>query len=131
MEPPVPPGERVCSNMATTEMHRGSGAIDWFYSMVRNGGAWDYKQRGRQYQDFGNYNYGATGKAHGLPDWVLLRAAGWAQSRAGTSDPFMAVGGRRRPMVTILLISSRLNLESTKIHSVLMFGLVIFLVSCS
>jgi hypothetical protein len=44
---------------------------------------WDYKQEGKQYDDFGNFNYGATGAAFGFPDQVLKRAAGWAQSRSG------------------------------------------------
>jgi len=57
----------------------------WFYQMVRNGGPWDYKQSGRNYQDFGNFNYGAVGYSIGIPVTMLLRAAGWAQSRAGTS----------------------------------------------
>lgn len=59
-----------------------------FYSHVRNKGPWDYKQRGRhgQYENFGNFNYGATGLATGLfGEQVLLRMAGWAQIRAGTS----------------------------------------------
>jgi RHS repeat-associated protein len=54
----------------------------WFYLKVRNGGDWDYKQQGKQYQDFGNFNYGATGHAFGYPDAVLRRMAGWANQRA-------------------------------------------------
>ena len=52
---------------------------------VRNGGNWDYKQKGSQYEDFGNFNYGATGRAVGIPAQILKRGAGWAQTRAGTS----------------------------------------------
>jgi uncharacterized protein RhaS with RHS repeats len=58
-----------------------------FFNSVRNGGRWDYKQQDRAYQDFGNFNYGATGYAVGLSRGVLLMGAGWAQSRAGTSKP--------------------------------------------
>ncbi|WP_258232675.1 polymorphic toxin type 44 domain-containing protein [Pseudomonas brassicacearum] len=57
-----------------------------FYTKVRNKGEWDYKQRDKTYEDFGNFNYGATGTAAGIPEQVLLRAAGAAQSIAGTSD---------------------------------------------
>ena len=57
----------------------------WFFHMVRNGGPWDYKQGGRQFADFGNFNFGAVGYAMGIPEQILLRAAGWAQSQAGTS----------------------------------------------
>ena len=57
-----------------------------FYNAVKNKGEWDYKQKGSEYQDFGNFNYGVTGKAAGIPDQVLLRGAGWAQEQAGTSQ---------------------------------------------
>ncbi len=50
-------------------------------------GLWDYKQQGRQYEDFGNFNFGATGAALGLSNYVLLRGAGIAQIMAGTSAP--------------------------------------------
>ncbi|WP_338558169.1 polymorphic toxin type 44 domain-containing protein [Erwinia sp. E_sp_B04_7] len=59
----------------------------WFYQQVRNKGPWDYKQMGPQYQNFDNFNFGATGVVAGIPEAVLLRGAGWAQNRAGTSDP--------------------------------------------
>ncbi len=61
--------------------------LHWFYNHVRNKGPWDYKQRGRQYQDFGNFNYGATGGASGIDLGALCRAAGYAQCKAGTSLP--------------------------------------------
>ncbi|MDM3884430.1 polymorphic toxin type 44 domain-containing protein [Pseudomonas sp. BCRC 81390] len=80
------------SNMHAASLERdyfkngGTGfLISWFYSMVRNGGKWDYKQQGRKYEALGNFNYGATGTAAGLSEEFLLRGAGWAQSRAGTS----------------------------------------------
>jgi RHS repeat-associated protein len=60
--------------------------LRWFYEQVRNKGPWDYKQnKAGDYQEFGNFNYGATGAALGLELDFLLRGAGWAQSRAGTS----------------------------------------------
>jgi len=53
---------------------------------VRSYGPWDYKyQWGKQYANFGNFCYGAVGTAAGIPEEVLLRAAGWAQHGAGTS----------------------------------------------
>lgn len=60
--------------------------FSWFYKKVRNGGDWDYKQHGRQYESFGNFNYGAVGTAAGISEGILLRAAGAAQSVAGTSE---------------------------------------------
>jgi hypothetical protein len=57
----------------------------WFRDQVQNKGAWDYKQQGSQYEGLGNFNYGATGTAMGIPEQVLLRMAGYAQTKAGTS----------------------------------------------
>lgn len=54
-----------------------------FYAFVRNGGPWDFKQIKHKYADFGNFHYGVVGAAGGIPDSVLLRAAGWAQTRSG------------------------------------------------
>lgn len=80
--PPVPSGVSVCKNMDDAADHWDPR---WFKDQVKNKGPWDYKQQGRQYGDFGNFNYGATGSAFGFPDQVLLRMAGWAQQQAGTS----------------------------------------------
>jgi len=44
-------------------------------------------QRGKQYDDFGNFNYGAMSAAMGAPDQMILRGAGWAQMRSGNYDP--------------------------------------------
>lgn len=59
----------------------------WFYQKVRNKGPWDYKQFNPYWAEFGNFNYGATGTAAGIPENILLMAAGSAQLRAKTSDP--------------------------------------------
>ncbi len=67
----------------------------WFFNKVRNNAdghipwtdSWDYKQRGGQYADFGNLNYGVTGIAMGIPESILLRMAGVAQMLAGNSKP--------------------------------------------
>lgn len=55
--------------------------------MVQNKGPWDYKQQGKEYGKFGNFNYGATGLAAGFSEDILLRMAGYAQQQAGTSLP--------------------------------------------
>ncbi|MGK3143841.1 polymorphic toxin type 44 domain-containing protein [Pantoea sp. C2G6] len=75
--------------MMMARFHRGPSALTyaWFFQQVRSHGPWDYKQRGRQFANFGNFNYGAAGHAAGISDVVLLRAAGWAQNRAGTTHP--------------------------------------------
>jgi hypothetical protein len=59
----------------------------WFYYKVRNHGPWDYKQLHKDYENFGNFHYGAVGQAGQLPDQILLRAAGFAQRVAKTQDP--------------------------------------------
>lgn len=83
--PVAPAGADIDSNIR--EARNRSGAIVWFYLQVRNRGPWDYKQKGKAYQDFGNFNFGATGAALGISENILLRGAGWAQQRAGTSKP--------------------------------------------
>ena len=59
----------------------------WLYGQVRNKGPWDYKQQGSQYENFGNFDFGAVGAALGIDLDTLLRGAGFAQQRAGTSKP--------------------------------------------
>jgi len=68
-----------------------------FYNAVRNGGAWDYKQQDRSYENLGNFNYGATGKAAGFSSNILERAAGVAQQKAGTSDPSWSTPTGKKP----------------------------------
>ncbi|MCX9149097.1 MULTISPECIES: polymorphic toxin type 44 domain-containing protein [Pseudomonas] len=60
-------------------------AYSWFYSQVRAAGPWNYKKQGRQYEAFGNFNYGATGTVLGILEHVLLWAAGVAQTFAKTT----------------------------------------------
>lgn len=69
----------VGKNMATPTTYY------WFYQKVRNCGLWDYKQRNRAWADFGNFNFGSTGYAVGIPIDILLMGAGFAQKMAGTS----------------------------------------------
>ncbi|ORJ52107.1 type IV secretion protein Rhs [Kluyvera intermedia] len=59
----------------------------WFYQKVRNKGPWDYKQFDPYWAAFGNFIFGATGYAAGIPAEILLMGTGWAQSRARTSRP--------------------------------------------
>jgi uncharacterized protein RhaS with RHS repeats len=87
--PPMPGSENSCPR--TTELNRNMSLAkgmgpNSFYDSVKNKGRWDYKQQSRDYQDFGNFNFGATGYVVGLGPW-LTRGAGWAQSQAGTSKP--------------------------------------------
>ncbi|WP_367025887.1 RHS repeat-associated core domain-containing protein [Methylococcus sp. ANG] len=77
--PPAPPGVNINSNMFDARSHFNPF---WFYDQVRNKGPWDYKQQGSLYEDFGNFNFGATGNAFGFPSDVLQRGAGWANQKA-------------------------------------------------
>jgi RHS repeat-associated protein len=82
--PTAPPGVDINANIEEAARQRD---VRWFYNQVRNKGPWDYKQQGPEYQNFGNFNYGATGRALGLSEGLLLREAGRAQQAAGTSRP--------------------------------------------
>jgi hypothetical protein len=79
--PPAPPGVDIVSNMLKAAAPR---TPFWFYNQVRLGGPWDYKQIDPLYEDFGNFHYGATGRAFGFPESVLRRMAGYASR---VSDP--------------------------------------------
>ncbi len=57
------------------------------YKFTKNGSLLDFKQEGALYQDYGNFTFGAVGSALDIDDAILLRGAGWAQTRAGTSNP--------------------------------------------
>ncbi|GEM_PF-937994 len=52
----------------------------WFYNKVKPGADWDYKVNGMQYEDFGNFNYGVTAAASGIPLEVALKEAGRVQT---------------------------------------------------
>jgi uncharacterized protein RhaS with RHS repeats len=83
--PESPPGVDIDYNIAKAKII-GSGGILWFYNSVKTGGDWDYKQLDIKYEDFGNFNYGATGAALGFSEQTLLRGAGWAHQRANNPD---------------------------------------------
>jgi hypothetical protein len=71
----TPPSVNVDDNMRDAIAARVNGGMSpwWFYDQVKNRGPWDYKQQGAQYQDFGNFNYGATGAAFGFSEDALAR----------------------------------------------------------
>lgn len=62
----------------------------WFYGMVHTGGNWDIKTKYNDlnYDDFGNFHYGATGLATGVfTQGQLLREAGRASVKDGNVPP--------------------------------------------
>jgi RHS repeat-associated protein len=92
--PTAPPGVSVNDNIAESSLH--SNPL-WFKAQVQNRGLWDYKQQGSIYENFGNFNYGATGISFGFgfSERTLLREAGRAQQAAGTSMPEWGDPGSR------------------------------------
>ncbi len=60
--------------------------LRWFKSQVGDFGPWDYKRNDPAFEDFGNYNYGYTGEAQGIPARVLYDAAGLVQLKNETSS---------------------------------------------
>jgi len=81
--PPAPARVSVDDNRRAAAEHTPF----WLMGMVPNKHPWDYKQRGRKYEAFGNFNFGAVSGASGLPDALSLRGAGWAQQRGGNVRP--------------------------------------------
>lgn len=95
----TPEGPRGVDVDQNKEAARSLRPVD-FRDLVQNRGSWDYKQRGEDFQEFGNYNYGATGRAVGFPKSILLQEAGIAKAAAGTTDQFGrwgTPGARGRP----------------------------------
>jgi RHS repeat-associated protein len=70
---------------AAPNYHGVMSGADWFYNVVNYGGQWDYKTQNpkgtQMYTDFGNFNFGATGRAVGFSPDELLWGAGLAQLR--------------------------------------------------
>jgi RHS repeat-associated protein len=88
--PPAPSGAFVGMNVWIAD---NSWNPIWFYEQVRGRGIWDYKQKGKKYKDFGNFNFGATAAAFGFPNNFAARMAGHANqvsdpTRTGLGSPF-------------------------------------------
>jgi RHS repeat-associated protein len=81
----VPADIDLDANVEEAKKHKYN--FIWLYNQVKNRAPWDYKQRDKSLVDFGNFHFGVVGSALGLSEEVLLRGAGWGQSRAGTSNP--------------------------------------------
>jgi hypothetical protein len=85
--PEAPSDASVDENILRARQHRPKGiftaynSAQWFKGMVTHKCPWDYKRRTdiilpsgkRKYEDFGNFNYGATGTAIGF-DLVTLHS---------------------------------------------------------
>src|SRR5581483_4961164 len=81
--PVLPDGSSVDRNIADAAAHDTL----WFAKKVFPHGSWDYKRYEggwRKWDYAGNFNYGATGRALGLPDCVLVGAGAALQMLNGT-----------------------------------------------
>ena len=78
-----PPDVNIVSNILEAKSRLSPF---WFRNQVKNKGPWDFKQRARRYENFGNFHYGVVGRAFGFSERTLLREAGRAQQAAGTSQ---------------------------------------------
>jgi hypothetical protein len=86
-------GARAAAGAAAAQADLPGGSIDtWFDSMVALHNPWDYKwwdpegaAKGTSiYENFGNFNFGATGAAAGYRLSVLQHMAGFVQGEGST-----------------------------------------------
>lgn len=84
--PKAPPGVGIDENIREAKKHWSPW---WFKRQVKEHGPWDYKQQDlEKYEDFGNFNYGATGMAIGvIPEGTLLREAGRYHKEKNPDSP--------------------------------------------
>ncbi|MGO9607621.1 MAG: polymorphic toxin type 44 domain-containing protein [Candidatus Binataceae bacterium] len=88
--PVLPDGSTVAANIQEAQLHAGASWVKpgaWWINKVRPFGAWDYKRYPggwRKWDNAGNFNYGATGRAMGLDDQDLLSTAARLQMLNGT-----------------------------------------------
>ena len=73
----------VMGNMFDSAQH--SLSPSWFENKVGPHKPWDYKHFDKRWDNFGNFNYGASGVSAGFSREFLLRQAGVQQVKSGTS----------------------------------------------
>jgi type VI secretion system secreted protein VgrG len=100
--PDAPPGVSLYQNMLQAHENRfrplmfgpllNLNSATWFRGMVEPAGPWDFKvgdyDNAAQYEDFGNFHYGATGSAVGFSPWMLQNEAGIAQQNDPQTKKF-------------------------------------------
>ena len=72
------PDETLHNNIREARKHQNDfidSKIGWFKNQVDSGKEWDYKNVNYAREDFGNFNYGATGRAFGFGRGLLILAA--------------------------------------------------------
>jgi hypothetical protein len=88
------PKHPVDGNLKLNVMVTQQNTTGWWIDRIRQKhGPWDYKwSHGKshpEYDEFGNFNFGATGAAAGFSLNTLLRGAGWFKGRSlPKGDPY-------------------------------------------
>lgn len=87
--PASPPGTSIDANIK-----QAREAFDplWFVSMVAKNKPWDYKTKDKKYENFGNFNYGATALAFGFKEEWALRAAGFYHIHTNVAQKLRSQG---------------------------------------
>jgi RHS repeat-associated protein len=101
--PPIPPhpgNANVDNNIWDAYFHTLDPTYyPKYFHRIIDGGDWDYKTRG--YDDFGNFNYGATLAAMGVPESIILRGAGayklYKDHKKNQPDPYGRPWDRNGP----------------------------------
>ena len=101
--PAHPSNANVNANLASTTAKTIPGAFNgpsntlgsvnqWLANVCCWTSAWNYQSQGTQYDDFGNFNYGATGTALGILSSALMWAGGLVKNinywSKGQSNPY-------------------------------------------
>jgi putative RNase toxin 44 of polymorphic toxin system len=75
--PASPPGVDINNNIELARMFANKWSWPMaFYHLVKTTGPWDFKHHfGPQYEDFGNFHYGATAAA-AFPNFIIYNEAG-------------------------------------------------------
>jgi len=87
----VPPGaEKLLEQRGRLLRHMSLpplyfNALKMMYDLCKDGGAWDFKQMGGQYQKFGNFAYGFYTRALGMSEVWANRYPGWYKVHQGKS----------------------------------------------
>ena len=94
--PPGPLGACVADNIDIAKDYPAwnPGSLAGLYDNVKNHGPWDYKRHGSQYEDFGNFNFGAVTAAMGVSAYTAQNGAGIYQqwkgaAAAGSGTPLL------------------------------------------
>jgi hypothetical protein len=79
-------------------------AFRWFGNVCCWTSPWNYQAQSPQYDEFGNFNYGATGTALGIPAPILVGAAGLKKNfdfwSKGQSNPYSSQPHTNAPSKT-------------------------------